>query len=177
MIAPIKSRNDIHGLLQVTSLQRHAYQEGDLKLVSAVGTQAGIAIENAWLYEDAQRQAQQSAALYDLSQHVNATLNLDSVLDFVAESVVNLLNVDKFALLLSRPKSDRLVASLCRGIDLTEFEDYQPGIGEGIAGGSMSGRRHRLSRISPPTLATVLLRLTGSAWNRCFACQCMWATR
>jgi GAF domain-containing protein len=134
MIAPIKSRNEIHGILQVTSLQRHAYRAGDLKLVSAVGMQAGIAIENAWLYEDAQRQAEQSGALYDLSQHVNATLNLDRVLDFVAESVVNLLNVDKFALLLVDPKSGRLVARLSRGIDSDDFAHYQPGLGEGIAG-------------------------------------------
>jgi GAF domain-containing protein len=134
IIAPIKSRNEIHGLLQVTSLQRHAYRDGDLKLVSAVGMQAGIAIENAWLYEDAQRQAEQSGALYDLSQHVNATLNVDSVLDFVAESVVNLLNVDKFALLLVDPKSGRLTARLSRGIDSAEFAQYQPGLGEGIAG-------------------------------------------
>ena len=62
--------------------------------------QAGIAIENAWLYEDAQRQAEEAAALYDLSQHVNATLHLDRVLNFVADSVLNLLKVDKFALLL-----------------------------------------------------------------------------
>ena len=134
MIAPIKSRDEIHGLIHVTSLQRHAYREGDLKLVAAVGTQAGIAIENAWLYEDAQRQAEQAGALYDLSQHVNATLNLDSVLDFVAESVVNLLNVDMFALMLVDAKTERLSPRLCRGIDVSDFSAYQPGIGEGIAG-------------------------------------------
>ena len=134
MVAPIKSRNEIHGLLQVTSLQRHAYRAGDLRLASAVGMQAGIAIENAWLYEDAQRQAEQSAALYDLSQHVNATLNVDSVLNFVAESVVNLLNVEKFALLLVDNESERLIPRLSRGIDEADFKDYHPAVGEGIAG-------------------------------------------
>ena len=100
MIAPIRSRDETHGLILVTSLQRRAYHADDLKLLSAVGMQAGIAIENAWLYEDAQRQAEEATALYDLSQHVNATLHLDRVLNFVADSVLNLLKVDKFALLL-----------------------------------------------------------------------------
>jgi len=134
MIAPIKSRNDIHGLLLVTSLQRRAYREADLRLASAVGMQAGIAIENSWLYEEAQRQAEQAMALYDLSQRVNATLNVDSVLEFVAESVINLLNVDQFALMLVDTKAERLIPRLSRGIDADSFAAYQPGIGEGIAG-------------------------------------------
>ncbi len=134
MIAPVKSHNEIHGLLQVTSLQRNAYREGDLRLVSAVGMQAGIAIENAWLYEEAQRQAERSSALHDLSQHVNSTLNVDNVLNFVADSVVKLLNVDKFALLLVDPATARLVPRLCRGIDANEFADYQPEMGQGVPG-------------------------------------------
>ena len=134
IIAPVMSRNEIHGLLEVTSLQRDAYREGDLRLASAVGMQAGIAIENAWLYEDAQRQAEQSTALYDLSQHVNATLNLDNVLSFVAASVVNLLNVDRFALLLVDENTGRLVPRLSHGMDGVDFASYRPNIGEGIAG-------------------------------------------
>jgi GAF domain-containing protein len=134
MIAPVKSRNEIHGLLLVTSLQRRAYRDADMRLASAVGMQAGVAIENAWLYEEAQRQAEQATALYDLSQRVNATLNVDSVLEFVAESVINLLNVDKFALMLVDEKTERLIPRLSRGIEIEDFANYHAGIGEGIAG-------------------------------------------
>lgn len=134
MIAPIRSRDETHGLILVTSLQRRAYHTDDLKLLSAVGMQAGIAIENAWLYEDAQRQAEEATALYDLSQHVNATLHLDRVLNFVAESVLNLLKVDKFALLLYDKDEERLVTRLSRNMDEALFAHVRPRIGEGIAG-------------------------------------------
>ena len=134
MIAPIRSRDETHGLILVTSLQRRAYHPDDLKLLSAVGMQAGIAIENAWLYEDAQRQAEEATALYDLSQHVNATLHLDRVLNFVAESVLNLLKVDKFALLLYDKEEGRLVTRLSRNVDESLFANMRPRIGEGIAG-------------------------------------------
>ncbi len=134
MIAPIRSRDETHGLIMVTSLQRRAYHRDDLKLLSAVGMQAGIAIENAWLYEDAQRQAEEAAALYDLSQHVNATLHLDRVLNFVADSVLNLLKVDKFALLLYDKTEERLVTRLSRHVDEAAFGAIRPRIGEGIAG-------------------------------------------
>jgi GAF domain-containing protein len=134
MIAPIRSRDETHGIIFVTSLQRNAYHNDDLKLLAAVAMQAGIAIENAWLYEDAQRQAEEAAALYDLSQHVNATLHLDRVLNFVADSVLNLLKVDKFALLLYDKKEERLVTRLSRNMEEEEFNLVKPRSGEGIAG-------------------------------------------
>ena len=134
LYAPIRSRDETRGLILVTSLQRDAYRDADLKLLSAVAMQAGIAIENAWLYEDAQRQAEEAAALYDLSQHVNATLHLDRVLNFVADSVLNLLKVDKFALLLYDPKEERLAPRLTRNTSGETLTLPHPKVGEGIAG-------------------------------------------
>src|SRR5579871_5396234 len=134
MIAPIRSRDETHGLIFVTSLQRRAYHADDLKLLAAVAMQAGIAIENAWLYEDAQRKGEEASALYDLSQHVNATLHLDRVLNFVADSVLNLLKVDKFALMLYEKSEERLVTRLARNMDEAAFAAVRPKMGEGIAG-------------------------------------------
>ena len=134
MMAPIRSRNETHGLIIVNSLQRHAYCEGDLKLLSAVATQAGTAIDNAFLFEQAHRQAQEVAALYDLSQHLNSTLHLDKALNYVADSVVSLLKVDKFALLLYDQSEEVLVTRVVRNIGQAELSGTRPRKGEGIAG-------------------------------------------
>jgi GAF domain-containing protein len=134
VIAPIRSRNDILGLILVSSGQATVYNANDLRMLSAVASQAGIAIQNAWLYEDATRRAEEATALYDLSQHVNATLHLDRVLQFVAESVVNLLKVDKFALLLMDRQEERLVTRVSIGVERESFERIRPRSGEGIAG-------------------------------------------
>jgi GAF domain-containing protein len=134
VIAPIRSRNDILGLILVSSGQATVYNANDLRMLSAVASQAGIAIQNAWLYEDATRRAEEATALYDLSQHVNATLHMDRVFQFVAESVVNLLKVDKFALLLMDRQEERLVTRVSIGVDRESFERIRPRSGEGIAG-------------------------------------------
>jgi len=134
MIAPIRSRDDTLGLVIVTSTQPGAYTRNDLKLLDAVAAQAGIAIQNAWLFEDATRRAEEASALYDLSQHVNATLHLDRVLQFVADSVLNLLKVDKFALMLMDRREERLVTRVSRGVDPERFGQIRPREGEGIAG-------------------------------------------
>ncbi len=134
MIAPVRSRDETHGIIVVTSLQRRAYHSADLKLLAAVAMQAGIAIENAWLYEDAQRQAEEATALYDLSQHVNATLHEDHVLNFVADSVLNLLKVDRFALMLYDAREEKLKTRVSRNMDAGRFHEVAPRVGEGIAG-------------------------------------------
>ncbi len=135
MYAPIRSREESHGLLIVTSLQRNVYQPEDLKLLSAVALQAGIAMENAWLYEDAQRQAEEANALYELSQRVNETLKVEQVLNFVADSALELLKADKFALLLRDPKTDRLTPQITRNLDpVLAFGETGHAIGEGIGG-------------------------------------------
>ena len=134
MIAPMRSRNETHGLIFVNSLQRRAYREDDLKLLSAVATQAGTAIDNAFLFEQVQRQAQEVAALYDLTQRLNSTLQLDRALNYVADSVVNLLKADKFALMLYDRSDEVLVTRIVRNIEDAEFIGIRPHRGEGIAG-------------------------------------------
>ncbi len=134
MIAPVRSRDETHGIIVVTSLQRGAYHSADLKLLASVAMQAGIAIENAWLYEDAQRQAESATALYELSQHVNSTLHEDHVLNFVADSVLNLLKVDRFALMLYDKTEEKLKTRISRNMEATHFDAVAPRAGEGIAG-------------------------------------------
>jgi GAF domain-containing protein len=134
MIAPMRSRNETHGLIIVSSLQRKAYQNEDLKLLAAVATQAGTAIDNAFLFEQVQRQAQEVAALYELSQHLNSTLHLDKVFAYIADSVINLLKVDKFALMLFDQHEEVLITRIVRNIDFAQFRLTRPRRGEGIAG-------------------------------------------
>lgn len=134
LIAPIRSRADTLGLIIVTSSQPGAYSENDLKLLDAVASQAGVAIANAWLYEDAMRRAEEASALYDISQHVSATLQLDRVSQFVSDNVLSLLKVDKFALMLLDPREERLVTQVSRGVDEEQFGKIRPRIGEGIPG-------------------------------------------
>ncbi len=127
LYAPVKSRTKTLGLLLVTSTSRHAYTEADLKLLNGVASQAGIAIENALLYEDAHRRAEEATAIYELSQLVNSSLELHSVLDLVADSVLRLLQVDKFALMLYDSNEGVLRTSVSRG-------RLRPAKGQGIPG-------------------------------------------
>ncbi len=134
LVAPIRGHTEPLGLLILASTQSDVYTASDLELLGAVAAQSGIAISNAWLYEDATRQAEEAGALYELSQHVNATLHLDRVFQFVADSVVGVLKVDKFALMLLDPEENRLVTKVTRGVDAQRFASIRPTPGQGIPG-------------------------------------------
>lgn len=116
LVAPLVSRDNAMGMVVVASHQRNAYTKEDVRLMSAVASQAAIALENAWLYEDATRRAEEATAIYELSQAVNTNLNLQRVLNFVADSVPALLHIDKFALFLHNPRTNALDIMVARNI-------------------------------------------------------------
>ena len=134
LLAPMIARSIPEGLLVVGSRQPGAYSAGDASLLSAVASQAAVALENAWLYEDATRRAQEAAALYELSQSVGSTLNLNRMIHFVADSVLALLHVDKFALFLYDAAANRLEIKVARNLRRETAQTMQPRLGEGIAG-------------------------------------------
>jgi|GEM_PF-567638 len=116
LVAPLVSRDNPIGLIVVISIHPNAFTADDLRLVSAVAAQTAVAVENAWLYEDATRRAEEATAIYELSQSVNTNLNLQRVLNFVADSVIGLLHVDKFALFLHNPRTHQLEIQVGRNL-------------------------------------------------------------
>lgn len=134
LAAPIRSGETIHGLIYAQSGQPDAYTLTDANLLGALAAQAAVAMENAWLYEDANRRAEEAAALYELSQTITGTLRLPDILELVADSVLNLLAVDKFALFLREPRTERLQMVVARGLPEGAAERVQPAPGQGVPG-------------------------------------------
>lgn len=122
------------GLIVVGSRLPGVYSAHDAEMLAAVASHAAISLENAWLFEDATRRAQEATAIYELSQSVGATLNVGRALDFVADSVLTLLHVDKFALFLHNERANQLDIRVARNLSADAVESMHPRVGEGIAG-------------------------------------------
>jgi GAF domain-containing protein len=134
--AAVRSGETVHGVVLALSGQApgEAYSLADANLLSALAAQAAVAIENAYLYEDATRRAEEAAALYELSQAVTSTLRLEDVLERVADSVLSLLSVDRFALFLRDRDGERLRLVMGRGLADGAAERLRPLVGQGIPG-------------------------------------------
>jgi signal transduction histidine kinase/FixJ family two-component response regulator len=96
--------------------------------------QAAIAIENARLYLETQRSADQMAALAEVGRHVSATLDLAMVLERIASHAQALLASETSAVYLPEPggRSFRAIAVL--GADTDAIRNDTIALGEGIIG-------------------------------------------
>src|SRR6185503_20251223 len=103
---PIMAGEVAIGVLSSQSAtQEGRYGESDVRLLSTIAANVGVAIQNARLYQEAHRRGDEMAALAEVGQEISATLDVQAVLDRIGERVRSLLAADSVALYLSRPDS------------------------------------------------------------------------
>ena len=99
IVVPLRARGRVLGALSLTMAEsgRH-YAEADLDLARDLGLRAGLAVDNARLYEEAQasavaeqRRAAQLDALAAASLAIHRTRRLERRLELIAESARDLL--------------------------------------------------------------------------------------
>jgi GAF domain-containing protein/DNA-binding response OmpR family regulator len=79
------------------------FGESDVRLLSTIAANVGVAIQNARLYREAHRRADEMAALAEVGQEISATLDVDTVLEQIGQRVQTLLSADTTALFLRQP--------------------------------------------------------------------------
>ena len=99
--APLRAGDDILGILNVAAPDWDSFSPEALVLLSNVGSQIGIALERARLYEMLQDQhIHEQAALLALSSQLLARSDLDDLMHYLVEQGQELLQADACAVLL-----------------------------------------------------------------------------
>lgn len=88
---PLWAKGKLVGSMLVF-LQRERVSDEEIEVLSAVASQAAIAIENATLYDESQRRFRQSELLRTASEAVASTLDLPEVLRRIAQQIT--LSID-----------------------------------------------------------------------------------
>ncbi len=86
LAVPVLIENRVLGVLNVESIHPNAFTETDQELLSILASQAALALENARLYADEQRRAQEMATLNVISQRICQSLDLQSTLQAIVDS-------------------------------------------------------------------------------------------
>ena len=100
LAVPIRVKDQVIGTLDVQSTELNAFDESDLFTLQTLASQAGIAIENARLYEETERRGEEMTSVYNISVATTSTLSLDEVLRSVCEQVSRLMEVSSFYIAL-----------------------------------------------------------------------------
>ena len=94
LAVPLVTKSGVIGVLNVESETANAFDESDVAVMQALANQAAIAIENARLYENSNRQVAQLTALQETNRAVASTLDRDALLSLIMEQATTLLRAD-----------------------------------------------------------------------------------
>ncbi|MEW6672130.1 MAG: GAF domain-containing protein [Thermodesulfobacteriota bacterium] len=119
---PLKSKGKIIGTMALHQQTRRTFFKEEIELMGHIGDQIGVAVENARLFSQLQQRTEALSALNKITQAVNRSLHLDSILNDAIEKAVELLQVDGGFLRLLSDDKQELVLNAYKG-----FTDEQIG--------------------------------------------------
>ncbi|HTT53477.1 MAG TPA: GAF domain-containing protein [Streptosporangiaceae bacterium] len=103
---PVRIRDEVYGNLYLTEKRSGApFDEEDEILVTALSAAAGVAIENARLFDEANRQQQWLTASSEVTRRLLAGAGVDEVLRFVTQQTLQMTAAD--LVILALPDADR----------------------------------------------------------------------
>ncbi len=97
---PIKVEGRVIGVLDVQSDRIFAYDQADVEILSALASQAGIAIDNARLFKEALARAEELAVLNELGQVFTTRLSVEKVVQAAYRETSLLVDTSSFYIAL-----------------------------------------------------------------------------
>lgn len=87
LAVPIRAKERVVGVLNVQSETIAAFDDSDLRLIQSLADQAGVAIDNARLFDAEQRRAEQFRLIAVVGQQLSSILPVDDLLLQMAELI------------------------------------------------------------------------------------------
>ncbi|MGH2626992.1 MAG: GAF domain-containing protein, partial [Anaerolineales bacterium] len=125
--APIQWHGRLIGFLSMDKTERGYYRRGHGERLSAFAGQAALALENARLFDESQRQMRELAGLYHSALATASELETGVLLQRLYEQVRQLVQVDAFIVALHLPESDELEVILAIEDDQVVVDGVPPG--------------------------------------------------
>lgn len=113
---PVRVRGEVFGNLYLTNRRDGLFTEEDERLVEALATTAGYAIENARLLDEARTRERWMQAAAELSAALLSSPT-DTALDLIAGRLADLPQTDKVTVLLTDESTGSLRVAAARGAD------------------------------------------------------------
>ncbi|MBF8267762.1 MAG: Histidine kinase protein [Dehalococcoidia bacterium] len=131
---PLVSKGKVLGAMVLVSTGQRYFEPQERELLTALGNQLGVAVENAQLFQESQRREKEAHALTRIGVEVSRLLDLDKILGTIVESARQLLRADAAILSLRDEASGGTYTKAVSGPVSPAFTGLRMGMGEGIAG-------------------------------------------
>jgi PAS domain S-box-containing protein len=135
LVEPLLYRDTLLGVIGVDhETPGRTFTVQDQELLQLFAAQAAIAIANARLYDETERRRREAEVLASLAQSITASLDLDTVLQRVAEGVKGLCDGDVAAIALRERASDTLAFRTWAGTVTPAYAALRIRAGQGLGG-------------------------------------------
>jgi signal transduction histidine kinase len=113
---PVRIRDEVYGNLYLTEKRGGAaFDEEDEVLVTALSAAAGVAIENARLFDEGQRQQRWLRASSEVTRQLLGGVAVEEVLGFVTEQTLEMTGADLVVLALPDASRRQLIVTHAAG--------------------------------------------------------------
>jgi len=132
---PVTLAGKAIGVISVQSVSEEGrFDEDDQRLLSTIAANVGIAFQNARLFAETERRARETAALAEVGREVTATLDNEVVLNKIADSALELLDVESSAIFLPDEDAKVFRAIVANGLVAEALKADTIKFGAGIIG-------------------------------------------
>jgi len=131
---PLLVREKLVGVMTLVHSKPHAFDDDSFALAQAIADQAGIAVLNARLYADSQRQARVMTALAEGAMTINSSLRMGDVLQQILNQTMQALQVKIVAMAMSDSSSGGFVYVAATGENAHMMVGRQIPPGQGLVG-------------------------------------------
>ena len=136
---PIRVRDEVYGNLYLTEKEGGAdFDEEDEALLVALAAAAGVAIDNARLYEEARRQQRWLRASSEVTRRLLSGAGSDEVLAVITQQALDMSGADLVALAVPTPDRQQLVIQHAAGAGAQDAIGLVLPVGASLSGAVMS---------------------------------------
>lgn len=140
---PIRVREEVYGNLYLTDSLNGAFSSDDEELAEALAATAGIAIENARLFDDSSYRARWSSALAQITSRL-LTDDEGDHLQVIVDEVRGLADADLVSVALVSEGGDEIVVDHASGVGAKELVGRNFSLADSFAGDALSDGEPRL---------------------------------
>ncbi len=135
---PLKSKGKVLGTLFVISQKNREYHEEEISLLLSIGNQIGMAVENAFLFQETQKWIVQLEAIRNITNRLNKLNDVKTVAFAVMDEIKKVIEFDNCRVYLLSENKEELIP-IAFGSEMEEYkgeteEVLRLRIGEGITG-------------------------------------------
>ncbi|HSM58228.1 MAG TPA: GAF domain-containing protein [Candidatus Sulfomarinibacteraceae bacterium] len=135
LFLPLAAHDHLIALaILVTVQSERRFSQAELNLLQMLANQAAVAIENAKLYEDTQRQLKVSALLNEASKVINSSLDTNQILQSLLAQMNELLNAEAISIALVDKGANELVYEVAEGIGSDKILGLRLPSNQGVSG-------------------------------------------